>query len=98
MKISEMLIIDKKKIENPEHWTQGMTERDIDGVPYYNSDKPIFSRCSIGAMSVPVIEGVYFYPFLTDSDSLSSFNDNHTHAEVMALWDKAIALAIANGD
>jgi hypothetical protein len=28
--------------------------------------------------------------------SVSCFNDNHTHAEVMAMWDKAIELALAD--
>jgi hypothetical protein len=29
---------------------------------------------------------------------ISIFNDEHAHAEVMAAWDQAIALAVADGD
>jgi hypothetical protein len=35
-------------------------------------------------------------PISSAVGSVSDYNDNHTHVEVMAMWDKAIELALAD--
>lgn len=85
-------------ISNPNKWTQGVLSRDSKGksVPYDKDDAVCF--CSAGAIH----RAQYLYrmkhymsdPWKKLSDvmggSIPEFNDNHTHEEVLAAFDRAI--------
>lgn len=107
MKISEHLIAAKKRIEKPENWTTHVLARNSAGMSVESWSFEAICWCSIGAVSkapdTKYTQKSACYKYLeqaisTNSDtSISDFNDTHTHAEVMEMWDKAIALAVADG-
>lgn len=99
----EILIAARKKIEKPENWTQGQAARNKSQSwcdPTYD-----FATCwcALGAIRSIVGKGseadasfVDAYKELvkvSEDRFIGAFNDTHTHAEVLALFDKAIANA-----
>jgi hypothetical protein len=85
----EALVKAKSLIDTPEKWIQGDAKvKYADGSCRY---------CSVGAIYEINSKGmVYLRSALINingGDSVATYNDNHTHEEVMALWDKAIELA-----
>ena len=86
-------------IEKPEHWTQGVSARDTDGEPVRVNDTTAVCWCLVGAadkvMAPDLLWNSEVYGALVQAvpagfKNLSDFNDNHTHAEVLAAVDKAI--------
>lgn len=98
--IKEVLIAARKKIEKPENWTQGTGAKDIEG-RYADADSPeAVCWCSMGALYAVTasMPGTYYnqaYEALRDviNDSIAMFNDTHSHADVIEIFDKAIANA-----
>lgn len=99
MKPSEMIKACKAKIATQEQWTTSAFARTKDGFPVMPSSKEAVCFCSLGA-----IEKVYLFNSLPYrivksrlevalDGAIPAFNDTHTHEEVMAVWDKAIATA-----
>jgi hypothetical protein len=95
----ETLKAARQLISHPAKWTQGEFARDIDG----DASGVLVARahcfCALGA-----IEKAYGSCAWTEADDAISrvcrrkfgqevghFNDTHTHAEVLALFDAAIA-------
>ncbi len=93
------LIAAKALIDAPEKWCQGTTSKSYpDGS---------IGRCAFGALVAVnyrrednrLFRGAYnallgeIPSSATMATSVERFNDTHTHAEVMALWDRAIARA-----
>ena len=111
MKPSEVLRAARAKIEKAENWTQGEYGRDARGRV---ADVMVAcSRCSVGAVfavcaevrSAPetrawnlLREQVPGYSESWVYDPVVAFNDTSTHAEVLALFDRAIAAAEARGE
>lgn len=107
MKISEALIQGKSLIQNPEHWTQGAFARNREGDRRWSNDEDAVCFCSLGAVSRvtnrledrtdPQGNDIYYhithYLETAMGEPVSTFNDEHTHTEVMAMWDKAIEAA-----
>jgi hypothetical protein len=98
MKPSEILKAAKAKIATPDAWTQGELARDSAGewCGYYDPDAKCF--CSLGALlisarSPALTEAIKYLEKVIPAYTVLEFNDTHTHAEVMAKWDEAIALA-----
>jgi hypothetical protein len=94
MNTREILIAGRALIADPEHWTQGAIARNLENRSI-NSDRADACKfCSIGALnkcstnknSAPIIALM-----VTMEGNVSCFNDTHTHAEVLAAWDRAIA-------
>jgi hypothetical protein len=89
MTTKEILIAARKRIEDPKNWVKGQL-RDGDAV------------CALGALyevapdRSSLQSPVYLaYEALTNlipgaAPQLGNFNDQHTHAEVLALFDRAI--------
>ena len=74
----------KAFIDSPEKWCQGA---------YFSPNGA--AACSLGALTtLDDANPAYFYLQRTMDGFIGSFNDCHTHAEVMAAWDKAIELSI----
>ena len=97
---SEILRKAKALIDTPEKWTQGAFARDRIGNQTLNLNDKAVCFCSAGALgrlnaldyqSIKIIN--YLAGVMGD---IVGFNDTHTHAEVMAKWDEAIALAEAD--
>lgn len=109
MKHSEALKAAKAVIANPENWTQGTYYRREDGSP--TDIRSLACKfCSYGAMRVAnemdsdryLLGQEYIYRALIvigkEKFTLDTFNDNHSHKDVMALFDKAIELAEKEGE
>ena len=94
----QLLIDAKQRIKNPADWCQGTYgERWEKGAGYEK-------LCSYGALNEETrdeTESYYNAMMLFrdlvqekgESGGLISYNDTHSHPEVMALWDEAIARA-----
>lgn len=86
----------RELISDPERWSQGWYARDKRG-DWTNFNSPTACKwCAMGAirkMANADYEGycVYLFALVGGAWELDDFNDNHTHAEVLALFDKAIA-------
>jgi hypothetical protein len=104
---AEILKAARALISEPEHWTQETYARDKDGNKAHVQSPSAYCFCSSGAVRRACIEqgeendevageAVLYLSDMVDgmSDSFNNiviYNDNHTHAEVLAVFDKAIA-------
>lgn len=107
--IYEALVAAKNLISNPDNWTQEVSARDCTGNYIYSSNPEAVCWCSVGALHKvtkddwPLIDKtvkhlrLFLEQELKYYDGIANFNDSHTHAEVMAFWDKAIAAAKEKG-
>lgn len=92
----------KALIAAPATWTQGNYALDQDEQPVRADDPDAVCFCSIGAIEClsKNVDSWQQRGALKDAvpigSSIISFNDSHTHAEVMGVWNKAIATAEAN--
>ncbi len=92
----------KAKIATPAQWTQNDYAKDAEGNGVGSASASAVCFCSIGAM-MAVTDGAaccwVAVKVLTDvvGGNIVYFNDakERTHAEVIAAWDKAIAIAKA---
>lgn len=104
MTVKEVLIAARAKIAPIENWTQGSFAKNKNGSPVLETSESACSFCSAGAVYLACreLEGGYpafMIPSLNALDELSRamgqsvghFNDTHTHAEVLAKFDEAIA-------
>lgn len=96
-KISQLLQQGRDLITNPEHWTQGAYARDKFGSSRTGKATDAVCFCSLGAIYrvVPPDENTndagYYLRLVMDN--IMTFNDNHSHEEVLMAWDLAIELA-----
>jgi len=102
MTVTENLIAAKKLIEKEENWTTGHYAVDDHGYDCTVLHKGATRFCSIGAVGritggndcekelAMLTKAVLEIP---DGYAIHIFNDARTHAEVMAVWDRAIALS-----
>lgn len=98
MTTSEVLRTARAKIEKPENWTQGAWARDADQHDMMPQMAGACSFCAMGAVQFITGESEAFYVSMqalkrsleTAHVSVLAFNDTHTHAEVLALFDRAI--------
>ena len=111
MTASEVLRKARALIEKPENWTRGAYGRNEHG--RFTELRFSCSRCSAGAV-LSVCEEVKLaqedralnllreqtpgYSEHWIHDPLVRFNDTHAHAEVLSLFDRAIAAAEARGE
>jgi hypothetical protein len=88
-------------IENPDAWTQGAAARDSTGLSVSAIATEACRWCTLGAIDKVTNDADswlattrHIRDILREEKpytSLSWFNDNHTHAEVLALLRKAAA-------
>ena len=102
MKASRILKKARKLITNPKRWTQGASAKNKEGISVSAGGPLAKQWCAIGAIMKcnPIVVGTYDYALASDffrravdSPSVSEFNDDHTHEEVLEAFDKAIELA-----
>lgn len=97
MTVKEVLIAARAKIADPANWTQGECARDSTGKEVHSSSDRAVCWCSIGAIANTIaLDGGVFNNVITELEfvipgGISTFNDTHTHAEVLAKFDEAIA-------
>lgn len=106
--VKQVLIDAKALIANPANWTTGAaaTTKDNEQVTIEHKDAVCF--CTLGAVSRAIHNtGAVSAPLYRQSydllysavqkrvkfTSVASYNDGHTHQEVMELFDEAIAEA-----
>ena len=92
----ETLKAARQLITDPAKWTQGWLARNALGEHADVDSSSAVCFCSIGALCR--VGSVAYYGAqrilernISDGLSLGWFNDTHTHAEVLALFDAAIA-------
>jgi hypothetical protein len=97
MKDLEIIKGARELISDPERWSQGWYAHDKKGDWADFASDSACRWCAMGAIrkqtnSTDERDCRYLYELLVGDDgSLSLFNDTHTHAEVVALFDAAIA-------
>lgn len=103
--IRTTLIAARERISEPEHWTQGRSARNAAGQAVGHNSPDAVAYCALGALAWAANWTVGRDPrSLTLYDQaakalkgketnllIGHFNDSHTHAEVLALFDRAIA-------
>lgn len=96
----EVLICARKLIARPRWWTRGVCARDRFGVQVSPSSGGAYCWCAYGAL----IRAAGYGPLLSAAvvilervigSRMTLFNDGADHAEVLAKFDEAIALAKA---
>lgn len=110
MKTSEILIKAKEVIVNPENWIQNYFAYNKNGHPVGRGTHPdAVCFCSVGAiqkvigdkgdaseefLSARKVREVTKVLTIAAGETITDYNDTHTHSEVMEVWDKAIKNAI----
>lgn len=105
MNTREILVAAREKISAPERWTQFVGARTDDGYATYWGDPEAVCWCALGAVSaiddrqrnVAVQSGAIKALQQSAGSALTEYNDTHTHADVLALFDCAIA-ALREGE
>lgn len=96
MTTKQILIAARKRIEKPENWTQVFMARTEEGAPTGAKAKNAYCWCASGAINAEtntVADSSRAHNCLAiamNSDGVVLFNDTHSHAEVLAAFDKAI--------
>lgn len=97
MTSTEILIKARELIADPAHWTQGELARNDVGAYRHPLALEAVCFCSIGALE-RAANGEYDDAYYqararlrgTLNRCIASFNDTHTHAQVLAKFDEAI--------
>lgn len=104
MNVVRVLEDARKLIETPDKWTQGEYARDGMGREISLYESGITCLCALGALRLAT-KRIWDWNFKGDAvlvdaktalrnvmiEPIPRFNDSHTHAEVLAAFDKAIA-------
>lgn len=112
MKVSAFMTEAKKVIEDPANWTIGWFARNADGFDVSALSETATCFCSLGAieryakceLEEDLVGGVRSLSREAQCRlecvmgmAVEDFNDNHTHSEVMTMWDEAIKTAVEEG-
>lgn len=85
----------RARIEDPVCWTQGCSARSAKGREVLARSMEAMSWCAIGAMQAEQLDVDVYFDGLAAlrsqvNTSMQLFNDSHSHAEVLAVFDAAI--------
>lgn len=93
----QILIAARQLIAKPEHWTQIEIARKPNGDGTLSTDPNAVCWCAYGAMCkvgdcyVDALETSRAIMITEVGEAIGTFNDTHTHAEVLAKFDEVIA-------
>lgn len=91
----EIIKAAKELISDPERWIQGANARNEQGLMVLAYAFDAVCWCADGALikACGSVNTIPFWRLISDKPAFDviEFNDNHTHAEVIALFDAAIA-------
>ena len=97
METKEILQKARDLITDPDKWTQKAYAKDSKGMTVSLWSKEATCWCALGALYSFNEDGIFELPGDTHSRlqdhagrDIVSFNDNSTHAEVLAAYDRAI--------
>ena len=99
MNTLDVLKAARVRITKPEHWTQGVLARDANGDQLeLPRDVNATCWCAVGALSAQSFGSALYGDALDalrctlpgSSFAIGDYNDEHTHAEVLALFDTTI--------
>ena len=99
----EILIAARAKIDTPQKWCTGTLAKDLLGKSCTPGSESAVQYCAIGAIhslgEISYLFREYAYDVLRSACSIpvSHFNDRSEHADIMALYDKAISIAKREG-
>ncbi len=97
--VQQVLADAKALIASPDRWTAGCMARDAGGNSVHPESPVAVKFCLFGALyrgwqlHTTAAARKAMLAAAGSEDGLIIFNDTHTHAEVLALLDKGIALA-----
>ena len=103
MNTYEILIAARAKIDTPQKWCTGALAKDLFGKSCVPLSKSAVQYCAIGAVrSLGRISNLSRDRAVVLLNSACSipihhFNDRSEHADIMALYDKAISIAKREG-
>lgn len=105
MNYLELLKAGREIISNPDNWCQdGIAFAENSVLPISACDSKAVSWCSVGALykangrdSVDndLMQAYCALEAMTPGGSIPKYNDTYTHEEVLALWDRTIAMVTA---
>lgn len=104
IKVVATLKSGKAKIADPKNWTTDEYARDKNGRDVSCTSAEATCFCSVGALANVMNvhsehenrvqwECIKQLNACSDGDTIYDYNDSHTHAEVMEVWDRAIQKA-----
>lgn len=97
MNALEVLKESRKLIAQPEQWTQGTLARDEQGFATELYDANAVCFCAIGAIEKVNCGNAGYNAHIAltktvgEEVNFAEYNDTHSHAEVLAVWDETIA-------
>lgn len=103
MKTSEILTKAKELISDPENWIKENYHQNKNGKECFCSlgaiarSEGVSNFNSSGTKAASILKEVVIDD-LQEDQTFAIYNDEHTHEEVMAAFDKAIALSASRGD
>ena len=95
---TEILKAARELISDEAHWCQGRFACDETGDEAYTTEPRACRWCALGAVwaVAPGTVGIGAAERFLDiasGETITDYNDNHTHAEVLAMFDKAIKMS-----
>lgn len=109
MSVQSILTKARELISDPAHWTQGEMARNSRGKQEAACSGAAVKWCALGAIirmaDEPLVEKRTIIALtrllrgsIANYGSIADYNDTHSHSEVLALLDAAIASFTAQGD
>lgn len=96
--VKDVLIAARAKISDPARWTRGSSAKTKHGSLTYSKDSAAVCWCAAGAVvsavedsNSPEADAALRSLRISMNGPIPLFNDTHTHAEVLAKFDEAIA-------
>ena len=100
MNTKKTLIAARKRIEKKENWTYRVMARDKWGHRVDRCSPRAVRYCALGAVYLETMSMLEFLGATLDKlmeaiggESIAIYNNRHAHAEVLAMFNKAITMA-----
>jgi hypothetical protein len=85
----------RRRISDPQRWTQGFAAREADGMPVCPQDDDAASWCAVGSLRVEALLAgdvgrAYNRLYAAAGKAPEDVNDDEGHAPVLEMFDEAI--------